>query len=246
MERLQKVMAHAGIASRRKSEELIVKGRVKVNGEVVKELGVQVGNSDRVEVDGVPIDREEPIYFLLNKPRNTISAVSDDKDRRVVTDLFPHIEQRIYPVGRLDYDTTGALILTNDGELSQMLMHPKFNIDKTYVAKVEGMVEKHTLTKLEKGIVVEGKRTAPAKAKIISADKAKNVTMVELTIHEGRNRQVKNMFKAVGHPVQKLKRETYGTLNLDGLRPGEWRELKSFEVNQLRNLANQNKNSSEK
>lgn len=241
MERLQKVMAHAGVASRRKSEELILKGHVKVNGKVVTELGTQVGSSDKVEVDGIPIDREEPVYFLLNKPRNMISAVSDDKDRQVVTDLFPQVEQRIYPVGRLDYDTTGALILTNDGELSQMLMHPKFHIDKTYVAKVEGLINNRSLSKLEKGIVLEGRKTAPAKVKLLSADKIKNVSMVELTIHEGRNQQVKNMFKAVGHPVQKLKRETYGTLNLAGLRPGEWRELKSFEINQLRNLVKQNK-----
>ncbi len=241
MERLQKVMAHAGIASRRKSEELIVKGHVRVNGKLVTELGVQVGNSDRVEVDGVPIDREEPIYFLLNKPRSMISAVSDDKERRVVTDLFTHVEQRIYPVGRLDYDTTGALILTNDGELSQMLMHPKFHIDKTYVAKVEGIVDRRSLNKLENGINIEGKKTSPAKAKILSVDNDKKMSMVELTIHEGRNQQVKNMFRAIGHPVQKLKRETYGTLNLNGLRPGEWRELKSFEVNQLRNLINENK-----
>ncbi len=122
-----------------------------------------------------------------------------------------------------------------------MLMHPKFHIDKTYVAKVEGLINNRSLSKLEKGIVIEGRKTAPAKVKLLSADKIKNVSMVELTIHEGRNQQVKNMFKAVGHPVQKLKRETYGTLNLSGLRPGEWRELKSFQINQLRNLVKQNK-----
>ncbi|AGY81575.1 MULTISPECIES: pseudouridine synthase [Carnobacterium] len=240
MERLQKVLAHAGVASRRKSEELISKGHVRVNGTVVKEMGVLVGNSDLIEVDGVPIYREEPVYFLLNKPRNMITAVSDDKDRPVVTDLFPNIEQRIYPVGRLDYDTTGALILTNDGELSQLLMHPKHQIDKTYVAKVKGMIDRKSLNRLEKGVVVEGKKTAPAKAKILSADRSRDISMVELTIHEGRNRQVKNMFQAIGHPVEKLKRESYGTLTLDGLQPGEWRELKTFEIYQLRNAATQN------
>ncbi|WP_041556249.1 pseudouridine synthase [Carnobacterium sp. 17-4] len=242
MERLQKVLAHAGVASRRKSEELISKGHVKVNGKVVKEMGIQIGNSDVVEVDGVPIYREEPVYFLLNKPRNMITAVSDDKGRPVVTDLFTNIEQRIYPVGRLDYDTTGALMLTNDGELSQLLMHPKYQIDKTYVAKVKGLVDRKALNKLEKGIVIEGKKTAPAKAKILSADRAKDITMVELTIHEGRNRQVKNMFQAIGHPVEKLKRESYGTLTLDGLQTGEWRELKTFEIYQLRNSATQEEN----
>lgn len=230
-------MAHAGVASRRKSEELISQGHVKVNGKKVTELGVQVSQSDTIEVDGIPIDREEPVYFLLNKPRNTISAVSDDKNRRVVTDLFPHIEQRIYPVGRLDYDTTGALILTNDGELSQLLMHPKYQIKKTYVAKVKGFPDKKALSKLEKGVLVDGKKTSPANVRILSSDKSKDASIVELTIHEGKNHQVKKMFQAVGHPVQKLKRETYGSLNLEGLRPGEWRELKSFEVNRLRHLA---------
>ncbi|MGX7419227.1 pseudouridine synthase [Carnobacterium gallinarum] len=246
MERLQKVIAHAGVASRRKAEELIATGHVKVNGLTVKEMGIQVGNSDVIEVDGVPIDREQPVYFLLYKPRNTISAVSDDKERRVVTDFFYGVSQRIYPVGRLDYDTTGVLIMTNDGELSQQLMHPKYHIAKTYVAKVKGIVDPMSIRKLERGIVIEGQKTAPAEARLISADRVKQTSIVELTIYEGRNRQVKNMFLALGHPVQKLKRETYGTLNLSGLKPGDWRELKPFEVNQLRNLAKESQNKSSK
>lgn len=237
MERLQKVMAHAGVASRRKSEKLIAEGHVKVNGKIVKDMGVQVNRHDTIEVNGVPIEREQPVYYLLNKPRGVISSVSDEKGRKTVVDLFPEIEQRIYPIGRLDYDTTGALILTNDGEFAQMLMHPKFEINKTYVAKVKGLMNKQTLNQLEKGITIKGKKTAPAKGRILSQDRRKKTTMVELTIHEGRNHQVKNMFEAVHHPVEKLKRETYGTLNLEGLQSGEWRELKPFEVNELIRVA---------
>lgn len=237
MERLQKVMAHAGVDSRRKCETLITQGRVKVNGKVVTELGVQVDQSDLIEVDNIPVDREEPVYFLLNKPRNMITAVSDDKGRPVVTDLFFGVEQRIYPVGRLDYDTTGALILTNDGEFSQLLMHPKHEIEKVYVAKVKGLIQRKTLRQLEKGVVIEGKKTAPASTKLLSSNVEKQTSIVQITIHEGRNRQVKKMFEAVGHPVQKLTREAYGNLNLNGLNSGDWRELKHFEVQQLRELA---------
>lgn len=237
MERLQKVMAHAGVDSRRKCEKMITDGRVKVNGLVVRELGVQVSQGDRIEVDSIPIDREEPVYFLFNKPRRVITAVSDDKGRAVVTDFFPEISQRIYPVGRLDYDTTGALILTNDGEFSQLLMHPKHEIEKVYVAKVEGLIDKKALRQLERGIVIEGRKTAPAKTKLLSSNREKKTSVVQMTIHEGRNRQVKKMFEAVGHPVQKLTREVYGNLSIDGLQSGEWRELKNFEIQQLKNMA---------
>ncbi len=237
MERLQKVMAHAGVASRRKSEELIKEGRVKVNGETITELGKQVSHSDKIEVDDIPVEREEPVYFLMNKPRNTITAVADDKGRRVVTDFFPMIEQRIYPIGRLDYDTTGALILTNDGDFAQQLMHPKNMVKKTYIAKVKGIVTKKAIRQLEKGVVIDKRKTAPAKTKIISTDIQKDTTMVELIIHEGRNHQVKKMFDVVGYPVKKLTREAYGNLSVKGLNSGEWRELKHHEVNQLRELS---------
>ncbi|WP_028273074.1 pseudouridine synthase [Atopococcus tabaci] len=237
MERLQKVMAHAGVASRRKSEQLIAEGRVTVNGEIVTDMGTKVSRQDTIAVDGIVVEREHPVYFLLNKPRGVISSVSDEKGRKTVVDLLPEIPQRIYPIGRLDYDTTGALILTNDGEFANLLMHPRFEIDKTYVAKVKGILNKQTLRQLEKGVVIDGKRTAPAKGRILSQDYKKETTMVELTIHEGRNQQVKKMFEAVKHPVMKLKRETYGSLTLGGLQSGEWRELKPFEVNELIRLA---------
>ncbi|MBV7389996.1 pseudouridine synthase [Enterococcus alishanensis] len=233
MERLQKVIAHAGIASRRKAEEIISNGRVKVNGEVITELGTKVGKKDVVEVDGVPIYQEEPVYYLFYKPRGVISAVTDDKNRRVVTDFFPEVTERIYPVGRLDYDTSGILILTNDGDFSQKLAHPKHQIDKVYVAKVKGIADQKNLYPLTKGIVLEGKKTAPARYDIISSDKKSETSIVELTIHEGRNHQVKNMLQAVGLPVQKLKREKYGELTLKGLKPGEYRRLNAKEIKNL-------------
>lgn len=234
MERLQKVIAHAGITSRRKAEELIVAGRVSVNGQIVKELGVQVSAKDRVEVDGVLIEQESPVYYMLYKPRGVISAVTDDKKRKVVLDFFTEVPERLYPIGRLDYDTSGLLLLTNDGDLSQKLMHPKHEVDKVYVAKVKGIADKKQLLPLSRGIRIEGKKTAPARFEILSTDAATQTSIVQLTIHEGRNHQVKNMLKAVGLPVQKLKREMYGSLTLAGLRPGEYRELTKKEVNELK------------
>ncbi len=242
MERLQKVIAHAGVASRRKAEELIKEGKVKVNGKVVTELGVKVTGSDQIEVNGLKVEREEPVYFLLYKPRGVISAVQDDKGRKVVTDFFKNIPQRIYPIGRLDYDTSGLLLLTNDGEFANKLMHPKYEIDKTYVAKVKGIPPKELLRKLERGIRLEEGKTAPAKAKLLSLDKKKQTSIIQLTIHEGRNRQVRRMFEAIGHEVIKLKREEYAFLNLRGLHTGDARELTPHEVKRLRALADHGKN----
>lgn len=237
MERLQKVIAHAGVCSRRKAEEWIQEGRVKVNGTVVKELGIKVGPNDKIEVNGVPLEKEKPVYFLFYKPRGVISAVSDDKNRKVVTDYFYGIEERIYPVGRLDYDTSGLLLMTNDGDFANVLMHPKHEVDKVYVAKVKGIPLRESLKKLEKGIVLEDGKTAPAKVKFLSSDKKKQTSIIEITIHEGRNRQVRRMFDAIGHPVQKLKRERYGFLTLQGLTAGDARELTPHEVKQMRALA---------
>jgi 23S rRNA pseudouridine2605 synthase len=237
MERLQKLMAQAGVASRRKSEELIQAGKVKVNGKVVKELGVKVSSSDKIEVNEIQIEREEPVYFLLYKPRGVISSVNDDKGRKVVTDFFQAYKERVYPVGRLDYDTSGLILLTNDGEFANLLMHPSREIEKVYVAKIKGIPTKENLKKLEKGIRLEDGKTAPAKVKMLSFDKKKQTTIVELTIHEGRNRQVRRMFEAIGHEVVKLKRERYGMLTLDGLKAGEARELTPHEVKQMRVLA---------
>ncbi|EIJ78729.1 Pseudouridine synthase [Bacillus methanolicus PB1] len=237
MERLQKVIAHAGVASRRKAEELILQGKVKVNGKVVKELGVKVSPSDKVEVNEIPIEKEEPVYFLFYKPRGVLSSVRDDKKRKVVTDFFPDIKQRVYPVGRLDYDTSGLLLLTNDGEFANLLMHPRNEIEKVYVAKTKGIPSKEKLKSLEKGIHLEDGKTAPAKTKLLSLDKRKQTAIIEITIHEGRNRQVRRMFEAIGHSVLKLKRERYGFLTLQGLKAGDIRELTPHEVKQLRALA---------
>jgi 23S rRNA pseudouridine2605 synthase len=237
MERLQKVIARAGIASRRKSEELIKEGKVKVNGKVVKELGVKVSSTDKVEVNEIPIGREEPVYFLLYKPRGVISSVSDDKGRKVVTDFFQNFKERIYPVGRLDYDTSGLILLTNDGDFANLLMHPSGEIEKAYVAKIKGIPVRENLRKLERGIRLEDGKTAPAKVKVLSSDTKKQTAIVELIIHEGRNRQVRRMFEAMGHEVIKLKRERYGFLTLHGLSAGDARELTPHEVKQLRALA---------
>ncbi len=237
MERLQKVIAHAGFASRRKAEQLILDGKVTVNGKVVKELGIKVSPNDKVEVQGVPVEREEPVYYLMYKPRGVISSVNDDKGRKVVTDFLPHVKQRVYPVGRLDYDTSGALLLTNDGEFANLLMHPRNEIEKVYVAKIKGVPTKEKLNILQRGVVLEDGKTAPSKVKMISSDTKKETAIIEISIHEGKNRQVRRMFEAIGHPVLKLKRERYGGITLGGLTAGDVRELTPHEIKQIRTIA---------
>ncbi|HWL12068.1 MAG TPA: pseudouridine synthase [Ureibacillus sp.] len=242
MERLQKVIAYAGIASRRKAEQLILEGKVRVNGKVVKELGTKVSNSDAIEVEGVKLEKEDKVYFLLYKPRAVISAVTDDKGRKTVTDIFKkRVHQRIFPVGRLDYDTSGLLLLTNDGEFSYQMTHPKFKIDKTYIARVKGVPTIEGLKKLQRGIKLEDGKTAPAKVSMTSFDEQAGKAICEITIHEGRNRQVRRMFEAIGTPVVKLKRERFAFLDLTGLMPGEYRELTKHEVKLLRVLADTGK-----
>ncbi|WP_413365829.1 pseudouridine synthase [Lysinibacillus sp. 3P01SB] len=238
MERLQKVIAYAGVASRRKAEQLITEGKVKVNGKVVRELGTKVSNSDTIEVEGVKLEKEDKVYFLLYKPKGYISAVTDDKGRKTVVDIFKKsVPERIFPVGRLDYETTGLLLLTNDGEFSYQLTHPKFKIDKTYIARVKGVPTIEGLKKLQRGIKLEDGKTAPAKVSMTSFDEKAGKAICEITIHEGRNRQVRRMFEAIGTPVVKLKRERFAFLDLGNLHPGEYRELTKHEVKQLRVLA---------
>ncbi|KRM77166.1 pseudouridine synthase [Secundilactobacillus collinoides] len=237
MDRLQKVLAHAGVASRRGSEALITSGRVKVNGAVVTELGVKVAKHDHIEVDGEPVEIEMPVYLLLYKPRQVVSTVHDDKKRKTVIDLLDSkISERVYPVGRLDYDTTGLLLLTNDGTLANELTHPKYEVDKKYVAKVQGIPTNDELKQLRKGVKIDGRMTAPAKSKLMSSDDKKKTAIVALTIHEGQNHQVKKMFQAVGHSVMKLKRETYAFLDLQGMQPGDYRHLTPEEVKELKKL----------
>ena len=238
MERLQKVMAEAGVASRRASEKLIATGHVQVNGQTVTTLGTKVTAKDKIEVDGVPLHREKQVYYLLNKPRGVISSAHDEKGRRTVVDILreDEIEERIYPVGRLDYDTTGLLLLTNDGALANKMMHPKFAVDKTYVAKVKGLISNDDLKQLRTGVKVDGRRTKPAKTRLKGTDREKKTSIVQLTIHEGHYHQVKRMLGAVGHPVIKLHRESYGFLNLQGVQPGDYRELRPEEVKRLNRL----------
>ena len=207
--------------------------KVKVNGELITELGFKANYEDYIEVNGIRInEKQDKVYYLLNKPRGVVTSSSDDKGRKTVIDLI-NTDKRIYPVGRLDYDTTGLLILTNDGELTNYLTHPKNNIEKVYVAKIRGLITKDDIIKLCRGVLVNGKKTNKCKAKILRIDKKTNSSIVELIIHEGRNHQVKNMFKSIGFEVVKLKRESISFLTLDGLKAGEYRELSIKEVKKL-------------
>ncbi len=242
MERLQKVLAQAGIASRRNCEELIKAGRVSVNGQIVRELGSKVDPArDEIRVDGRPIAREAFVYLLLNKPTGVITSLRDPQGRRVVTDLLTGVTERVYPVGRLDYDTSGLLLLTNDGELANRLAHPSYEIDKVYRAWVKGVPTKATLDKLAAGVLLEDGVTAPGEARLIQIDPQQRRAEIELTIHEGRNRQVRRMCEAVGHPVISLKRVRVGFLTLDGVKTGGFRRLTEAEVTRLKALLAQGK-----
>ena len=229
MERLQKVIAEAGIASRRKAEELIKDGKVKVNGKVITELGTKVDNKDIIEVNNKLIEKELKEYYLLNKPRGVITSTSDDKGRKTVIDLID-TGARIYPVGRLDYDTTGALLLTNDGEFANILTHPKNNIDKVYLAKLNGIIKGEQINKLKDGVILDNVLVKPSRVKLKKTDPSKNTSMVEIIIHEGKNHEVKRLFESVGFLVDKLTRERIGIFNLEGLKSGEYRKLTLKEI----------------
>lgn len=237
LERLQKVIAHSGVTSRRKAEGLIVEGRVKVNNKVVTKLGTRVGPNDEIEVDGIPLQKEKNVYFLLNKPRGVISSVSDDKGRKVVTDYFQHINKRIYPIGRLDYDSSGLLLLTNDGEFAHLLMHPKHEISKTYVVKVEGIPKSHDLKKAELGVRSGKDLLKATRIKVLSANRRKNNAILEIILHEGKNRHIRRMMEGLGFPVMKIRRERLGSLHLNNLPAGHIRELTNKEVHDLREAA---------
>ncbi len=240
MERLQKVIAAAGIASRRKAEEMISQGRVKVNGVTVKEMGTKVSSSDRIEVDGNEIGKEEKVYFLLNKPKKTICAVKDDKDRDTVVDLID-CKERIFPVGRLDYETTGLLLLTNDGEFANGLMHPRNHIRKTYEVAVNGVLTDGMCSLLEKGIELEDGKTLPAEVFILKRSEKKNKTVLQITIQEGRNREVRRMMEFFHCEVTRLNRIQYAFLDLGNLRQGQYRKLRMYEVRKLMSIVNKEK-----
>lgn len=237
MERLQKIIASSGYCSRRKAEELILAGKVMVDGQVVTELGTKANEKSTIEVNGEIITNEEKEYYLLNKPRGVVTTTSDDKNRKTVVDLIP-TNKRIYPVGRLDYDTTGVLILTNDGDFANLMMHPKSEIDKVYLAKVEGILNGEAVHKLENGISLDGVTVKASRVKVKKIDYKTNHTLVEITIHEGKNHQVKRMFEIVGYRVDKLTRERIAFLTTNGLQSGEYRKLSNKEVSRLYVLAN--------
>ena len=232
VERLQKIIANSGYCSRRKAEELILSGKVLVNGEVINTLGSRASYSDTIIINGVTLKLEPKEYILLYKPRGVVSSVSDDKGRKTVVDIVES-ENRLYPVGRLDYDTSGVLLLTNDGELTNLLIHPSHEVEKVYIVKIDDVVNPELVKSLAKGVMVDGKKTGKARVKIKKIDKKKKSSIIELTIYEGRNHQVKKMFEAIGYKVSKLKRERFAGLTLDGLTSGQYRHLSIKEVKKL-------------
>ncbi len=236
MERLQKVIANLGYCSRRKAEQLILEGKVKVNDELITELGYKVKNSDKIIVEDTILDNNKSYeYYLLNKPKGVVTTTKDEKGRKTVVDLID-TKTRIYPIGRLDYDTTGLLILTNDGNLTNLLNSPSSMVDKTYIAKINGILTNLELKALKLGILIDNRKTSKAKVKVKSVNRKEKTSIVELTIHEGRNHQVKKMFEKLGYEVIKLKREKYANLTLLGVKTGDYRKLTTKEVKILYNI----------
>jgi len=236
MERLQKVIANSGYTSRRKAEELILSGHVEVNGEVINTLGAKVTGTDIISIDGNIINKDiKKEYYLLNKPREVICSVTDDKGRKTVVDLVK-TEARIYPVGRLDYDTTGLIVLTNDGEFANILMHPKNEINKTYIAKINGILNEEDFKKIRNGVLIDDRKLIVDHIKVKKVDKIKNTSLVEVTIHEGRNRIVRRLFEKLRYDVIKLHRSKLAFLTDDNLKSGEYRELSLKEVKILYSL----------
>lgn len=235
-ERLQKVMAEAGVASRRACETLILEGKVKVDGQVVTALGTKVDpEHSKIEVAGTLIgSRQKPIYIILFKPPGYITTASDPRGRRTVMDLLGELPSRVYPVGRLDYDTSGLLLLTNDGSLAHDLMHPSRGVNKTYRVVVQGIPPIEVIKRLRQGVRLEDGLTSPARVILLKEEKGNG--LLEITIHEGRNRQVRRMMEAVGYSVLHLKRIAFGPLELGGMKPGEWRFLTQQEISHLKNI----------
>lgn len=232
MERLQKIIAESGFCSRRKAEEYIKSGKVYVNGEKVTELGRKASGSDTIVVDGKSIEKEDKVYYLLNKPRGYVSTVSDEYNRKKIIDLID-TDKRIYPIGRLDYDTTGLIILTNDGNLANTLMHPSSSVEKTYVAKLNKAMNPKDQMILKSGVSVDGVKCIPTRVKVRDVDLKKDTCIVEISIVEGRNHIIKRVFMNLGYLVDKLTRIEYGFLSLENLKSGEYRELTIKEVKKL-------------
>ena len=236
--RLQKFLAHAGVASRRAAEELIVRGKVRVNGKVVRELGTSVSANDRVDVSGAPVVlKNEPVYVVLHKPFGVMTTMHDPEGRRTVADLIPKGMPRVVPVGRLDYDTSGVLLLTNDGELANILTHPRFGVEKLYRATVQGRLLPEEVRRLQSGVLLEEFRAAGTQLHVVAV--RRDTSVIDITVHEGKNRQVRRMFEAVGHPVVALTRLRFGPVKLGDLPAGHTRPLLPRELSALRALTSQ-------
>lgn len=240
MERLQKYLARCGVASRRASEELIKAGRVKVNGIVISELGFKLSGNDEVLVDGLPLRVEEKMTLVMNKPRYILSTVKDELARKTVIDLIPSklASLRLYPIGRLDYDAKGVLLLTNDGVLANKLIGPTSSVEKEYLVRLEGLISKDSLRLLATGVIIDGKKTRKARLSLEQVDNKNKSSLVRITIVEGRNHQVKKMFAAVGHPVKRLTRIRFANIEITNIKEGEVRELSIHELKVLHSLAN--------
>lgn len=244
MERLNKVIAASGICSRRKADQLIAEGKVTINGKIVNELGTMVSNKDLVQVNGVELAKEDKKYYCLYKPRGVISSVSDEKDRRTVISILPEMlkKERLFPVGRLDYDTNGVIILTNDGEFMNACVGPSSGVEKEYLARVKGIVKKEELEIFYKGMRINGEKLLPCRYNLESVDTVNQSSLVRVITTEGKYHQIKEMFKAIGHDVKKLKRVRFGSVTLDGLKEGEIRPLTIHEIKTLYFLAKEDKN----
>ena len=232
MIRLQKAISDSGFCSRRKAEEYIINNKVYVNGDLVNTLGTKVNPNDEIIVDGNSITKQDKEYYVFYKPRGVICSTNDDKGRKTVVDFFES-NKRLYPVGRLDYDTTGIIFLTNDGDFTNMILHPKNNIPKVYIAKLEGIIDGYSIKKIKSGVMIDNVKIIPDRIKLKSTDKKSNTCIVEITIHDGKNHEVKRIFESVNHNVIKLKRESIGFIDLTGLKSGEYRKLSIKEVKQL-------------
>ncbi len=234
VERLQKVLARAGVASRRNAEQLIADGRVRVNGRIVTEMGLKVDSyRDKVEVDGRRIVAEKPAYYLLHKPRRVVATLNDPEGRETIAHLIKRIPERVHPIGRLDYHTSGALLLTNDGQMTEALLRPKRAVPKVYVVKVQGHLTIEQLDMLRKGVVLDdGYKTKPAELFVLREDAGN--TWLQITLTEGKNRQIHRMLEAIGHRVQRLARTEFAGVDTEGLRPGEWRPISEKELEKLK------------